>query len=241
MYIDLSEKHGHRNDHGFACGAEFNVKIRRRINIPDFVREKLSQSEIDEVWWEEAGRTRDSLKDALSRRYKWIGELAFVGRGPGWLAIEDTGCGTRNWDTISKVVDQYLKNFIKSMEAPRFWRDVAGVASSESSSAHHATMKTPKKKSPAQLQRDIDAALGRSDTSAPSLKWGPAVRGHGEVTARSGYRAFVQPSGSGKWHWEVKPVGYEMLDPKRSVGAGTTSSKAAAKAAAGRLLLAQLS
>jgi hypothetical protein len=72
------------------------------------------------------------------------------------------------------------------------------------------------------------------------LKWNPAVRGHGEVTARSGFRAFVQPAGSGKWRWEVKPVGYEMIDPMRSVGAGTASSKTAAKTAAARLLLAQL-
>jgi hypothetical protein len=156
-YIDLSEKHGHRNDHGFACGAEFNVKIRRRINIPDFVREKLSQSAIDEIWWEEAGQARDSLKDALSRRYKWVGEMAFVGRGPGWLAIEDTGCRPRNWDTIDKVVDQYLKEFIKSMEAPSFWRDIAGVASEKSKAPaqHHAT----RKKSPARLEHDIHKAL----------------------------------------------------------------------------------
>ncbi len=71
----------------------------------------------------------------------------FVGRGPGWLAIEDTGCGTRNWDTIGKVVDQHLKGFIKSMEAPSFWRDVRGVAPEESPTHHHATMKTSTKKS----------------------------------------------------------------------------------------------
>ena len=141
-YIDLSEKHGHRSDHGFACGAEFNVKIRRRINIPDFVREKLSQGEIDEIWWEEAGRSRDGLKDALSRRYKWIGELAFVGRGPGWLAIEDTACRPRNWDTIGKLVDQYLKEFIKSMEAPSFWRDIAGVETAAAPAVSHATKKS---------------------------------------------------------------------------------------------------
>jgi hypothetical protein len=80
----------------------------------------------------------------------------------------------------------------------------------------------------------------RSHATKPALRWDPAVRGRGEVTARSGYRAFVQPVGTGKWHWEVKPVGYEMLDPKRSVGTGTASSKAAAKAAASRLLLSQL-
>lgn len=157
-YIDLSEKHGHRDDHGFACGAEFNVKIRRRINIPDFVREKLSQHEIDEIWWEEAKQSRDQLRGALSRRYKWIGELAFVGRGPGWLAIEDTGCRPRNWDAIGKTVDQYLKSFIKSMEDPNFWGAIEGLApekSPKSAARHHST----RKKSPAQLEHDIHKTL----------------------------------------------------------------------------------
>ena len=192
-YIDLSEKHGHRNDHGFACGAEFNVKIRRRLNIPDFVREQLSEGAIDEIWWEDARQARDSLKDALSRSYKWIGDLAFVGRGPGWLAIEDTGCRPRNWDTIGKVVDQYLKNFIKSMEDPKFWRDIKGVTSNESSTVRHSTRKASSarntaprqyatKKKPAQLQREIDEALARSDTSAPRM-----VMSKGRLVAPHGY------------------------------------------------------
>ena len=102
-------------------------------------------------------------------------------------------------------------------------------------SSQHAT-----KKSAAQLQREIDEALANPQSRKTVLRWDPAVRGRGEVTARSGYRAFVQPLSAGKWHWEVKPVGYEVLDPKRSVGTGTASSKAAAKAAASRLLLSQL-
>ncbi|MCX5747303.1 MAG: hypothetical protein NT062_32960 [Proteobacteria bacterium] len=166
-HIDLSEKSGHRADHGFKCGAEFNVKIRRRIDIPDFVREQLSQSAIDEVWWEEAGRVRDALRETLSRRYKWIGEMAFVGRGPGWLAIEDTGCGSRNWDTIGKAVDQHLKSFIKSMESPGLWKAMGVEPSTTKPSSHlgrgkvhHATKRTSsKKKTPAELQRDIDEVL----------------------------------------------------------------------------------
>jgi len=74
---------------------------------------------------------------------------------------------------------------------------------------------------------------------ASRLKWNPAVRGRGEVTARSGFRAFIQPAGSGKWRWEVKPVGYEVIDPTRSIGSGMASSRASAKTAAARLLLVQ--
>lgn len=76
--------------------------------------------------------------------------------------------------------------------------------------------------------------------STASLRWDPAVRGRGEVTARSGFRAFVQPTDGGEWRWEVKPIGYEMIDPKRSIGEGTANSKAKAKAAASRVLLSQL-
>jgi len=145
QYINLSDHHGHRDDHGFACGAEFNVKTRRRIYIPDFVREALSEGAIDEIWREEAEQKRNSLRKALSRRYKWIGELAFVGRNAGWLAIQDTACRPRNWDTIGKIVGQYFREFIKSMEDPVFWSNIRGI--------------TPKK-SPAEIKRDIAEALG---------------------------------------------------------------------------------
>lgn len=160
-YIDLAERHGHRGDHGFDCGAEFDVKMHgRRVHIPDFVREQLSESQIDDMWWTEAQRSRDSLRDALQRRYKWIGELAFVGRGPGWLAIEDTGCRTRNWDTIGKIVEKYFKAFVASMEDPSFWTEVANVEPPSARRAAHAT-----KKSPAQLDREIAEALAGSESS----------------------------------------------------------------------------
>ena len=190
-YIDLSEKHGHRDDHGFACGAEFNVKIRRRINIPDFVREQLSQAAIDEIWWEEAGQSRDSLKDALSRRYKWIGELAFVGRGPGWLAIEDTACRPRNWDTIGKVVDQYLKSFIKSMEAPSFWRDVKGIASKESGALHHATRKPVAR---ATITQAVES-LGPHYAKPPMLKEMGWSQREIEAAVRKGDLAWLRDGG----------------------------------------------
>lgn len=141
-YIDLSDKHGHRDDHGFQCGAEFNVKIRRRINIPNFVRDELSENQIDNEWWEEAQRSRESLGDTLRKRYKWIGELTFVGRGPGWLAIEDTDCKSRNWDTIGKIVEQHLKTFIKSMENPTFWTDIIVAVPFAKKSVQHATKKS---------------------------------------------------------------------------------------------------
>ena len=213
-YIDLSKKHGHRNDHGFACGAEFNVKIRRRINIPDFVREQLSQGEIDAIWWEEAGQARDNLREALSRRYKWIGEMAFVGRGPGWLAIEDTDCHkitgllaagarTRNWDTIGKVVDQYLKNFIKSMEAPSFWRDVKGVAAEESPTLHHSTRKS-------ELLRNISTPHAEKyqtwdgNVTVARFKrglWSVLPRGKAPFMVPSKRAAFDQALGIASRHW----------------------------------------
>jgi hypothetical protein len=152
-YLDLSNKHGHRDDHGFACGAEFNVKIRRRINIPDFAREQFSETSIDTIWQEEAGQSRDALGEALRRRYKWIGGLSFVGRNLGWLAIEDTECKQRNWEVISKIVEKRLKSFIKMMEGPAFWTEVVVNA----------------KKTSAQLEREIAEAL-----SAP-LPTGSAV------------------------------------------------------------------
>jgi len=153
QYVDLSERHGHRDDHGFACGAEFNIKIRRRVLIPDFVRERLSEMQVDGLWVEEAERAKEELQGDLQRRYKWIGQIAFVGRGPGWLAIEDTGCRPRNWDTIGKVVAQRLKEFVASMEDADTWRDIRGI--------RPASAPAPTKTPPAQLKREIEAVVGR--------------------------------------------------------------------------------
>lgn len=147
QHIDLSERHGHRDDHRFQCGAEFNVKIRRRINIPDFVREEMSEGQIDDAWWEEAQRSREALGETLRKRYKWIGELAFVGRGPGWLAIEDTGCKTRNWDAIGKIVEQHLRAFVKNMENSTFWTDIIVVIPAAKKWTSHATKKSQTSKS----------------------------------------------------------------------------------------------
>lgn len=223
-YIDLSDKQGHRADHGFACGAEFNVKLRRRINIPDFVREQLSQSAIDEIWWEEAGQSRDSLKEALSRRYKWIGELSFVGRGPGWLAIEDTGCRARNWDTIGKVVDQYLKSFVKSMENPRFWRDVKGVSSHEAASQHHAaTHATSHATKKTGLLRNVSTPHEEKyqtwdgNVTVSNLKrglWSVLPRGHAPFMVGSKREAFDQALGISSRHWGLPKE--QAFPPRRA-------------------------
>lgn len=216
-YIDLSEKQGHRADHGFTCGAEFDVKLRRRVNLPDFVREQLSQTAIDEIWWEEAGQSRDSLKEALSRRYKWVGELAFVGRGPGWLAIEDTGCRTRNWDTIGKVVDQYLKSFVKSMESPSFWRDVKGVsADSEGVSQHHATKKS-------ELLRNVSTSHQEKyqtwdgNVTVSNVKrglWSVLPRGKAPFMVGSKREAFDQALGISTRHWGMPKE--QAFPPRRA-------------------------
>jgi len=205
-HIDLSKSHGHRDDHGFACGAEFNVRTRRRINIPDFVRDQLSEREIDDIWWEEAGQARDSLRETLTRRYKWIGRLMFAGRGPGWLAIEDTGCRPRNWETIGKVIEQRLQSFIKVMESPSFWRDIKGI-DPKAPTVHHATRK--------ELQysegRYIVRAQNRGDTyrfankaSAKAFARTLAI----ETTKASVYDEKTSP------HW---PIASFMRDPSGRV------------------------
>lgn len=104
----------------------FRVKLRRRIEIPNFVRERLSEPQIDDLWWEEARRSRDALQGELQRRYKWVGGIEFIGRGPDWLVIEDTGDGRRprNWDAVGKIVEQCLREFVSSMEDAGTWRDI---------------------------------------------------------------------------------------------------------------------
>lgn len=121
-YIDLLDSDGHRRDHGFDAGAEFDVKLHgRRIDIPDRVRDVLSADEIDSIWWDEANLAREDLEASLHRRYQWTGRTMFVGRGPGWLAIEDTVGRRRNWEPIQHAVTRRLKSFVRMMESEDFW------------------------------------------------------------------------------------------------------------------------
>lgn len=78
----------------------------------------------------------------------------FVGRHPGWLAIEDTGDGRRprNWDAVGKIVEQRLREFVSSMEDADTWRDIRGV--------DPTSALVPARKSPAQLSREVEAVVG---------------------------------------------------------------------------------
>jgi len=120
-FIDLSEGSGHERDHGFRHGAEFDVRVRR-VNVPDFAREHFSEDTLDDMWWQFADQHRKDLEYDLRKRYPWVGRTMFVGRGPGWLAIEDTVGRKRNWAPIADKVTRYLKNFVAHMEDEGFWR-----------------------------------------------------------------------------------------------------------------------
>jgi hypothetical protein len=95
-------------------------------------------------------------------------------------------------------------------------------------------------------KKSKSAGTAKNPFRQKELHWDPAVRGRGQVAARSGHRAFVYPDGFGQWSWEVtSPVEETRGGITRTVHfrkqVGTANSKAQAKVAAERFLLAQLS
>ena len=117
---------GHSRDTGFHAGAEFDVRFTRRVDVPQFARVRGEQW-IEEIWWQRADQYRAQLMEDLSRKYLWVGRSAFCGRGPGWLAIEDTRAKEdRDWEPIAKIVKKRLREFLVEMESDEFWRQEMG-------------------------------------------------------------------------------------------------------------------
>lgn len=78
---------------------DFDIKIQRRINIPDVVREIKDWTE-SELSDHVESAMAEFLKDfvmALMERYPWIAEWAQSGRSGGWLVLR----------TENPVLDEY--------------------------------------------------------------------------------------------------------------------------------------
>jgi hypothetical protein len=61
-----------------------------KINIPDSVREKLSEEEINSMVEDYTKDTLDSFMEDLKGHYKWIDDIGLAGRSGGWLVMSDS-------------------------------------------------------------------------------------------------------------------------------------------------------
>lgn len=259
--LDIKEVLGSRS---VAAGLKRDVGdawIQRARQEPETSPKRLKHGDYIATFEgiENTGTPQASAKWKITRRGKEVGtmhESSSYGWGRPtttmrqlvWSGVHPPGASDSRTPEYGLTFDQgpsdshaqALAAFARAADRLISWRQKHGYAATgfaHSGKARRSTTRSGNMSAGGTGTRRRSHATVRSTAS---LRWNPAVRGSGEVTARSGFRAFVQPAGSGKWRWEVKPVGYEMIDPKRSIGEGTANSKAKAKAAAGRALLSQL-
>lgn len=126
----------HRHDTGFDEGYGFNIKIYR-VDIPDSVREALSEDRIDQVvrhfFEEEISNFEEFLKD----RFPWIKRVTTAGRQSGWLVLEpkepfyendwvsirDLKKRISDLHKIKSLVERGKQGVEKSLADPGFWEE----------------------------------------------------------------------------------------------------------------------
>lgn len=130
-------------------GYQFNVKVMR-INIPDSVREKLSEDRINELVKDYTEDILDSFMKSLKGQYKWIGDIGLAGRSGGWLVMSDDDAiystiddGRHDDDEEKEIIktaksrlsdleeiDERVKKekseYIKTLQSKDVWKDWMG-------------------------------------------------------------------------------------------------------------------
>jgi len=85
--LKIFEKFRSRHEHEENI-FEFDIKIEF-IEIPEWVYDKLSEREVDELFWFELEDRLNDFVNELKEKYDWIGRVWTAGRMGGWLNIED--------------------------------------------------------------------------------------------------------------------------------------------------------
>jgi hypothetical protein len=81
---------------------EFNIKIRK-VNIPDEVREKFSEVQIQDIYDFAASQRLKDFMDNLKPEFPWIRDWRQDGRSGGWLVIEPDAAALNDYGNIEDV------------------------------------------------------------------------------------------------------------------------------------------
>jgi hypothetical protein len=94
---------GHLSRHQRSGEAyEFDIKIQK-INIPDEVRERVSDSRIGAIFEVEASGRLNAFMDELKNDFPWIHEWRQDGRSGGWLVIEPDAAALDEYGNVEDV------------------------------------------------------------------------------------------------------------------------------------------
>ena len=80
------EKYLEEQRHGKSGDFNFGIKIQK-VDVPDWVREKLSENEIEDIYAEQQQRELEAFMEELPSDYPWIQEVTQEGRMGGWLVV----------------------------------------------------------------------------------------------------------------------------------------------------------
>lgn len=123
---------------------EFNIKIYR-VNIPDKVRDKVTELEIQALFEFEVEQALEELTEVLKRRFSWIENIRTAGRSDGWLVLDakdsvverdDDGYlvatpealeRLEDLEEISGIVDNAKRNFVGTIESYGWWAEAFPV------------------------------------------------------------------------------------------------------------------
>jgi hypothetical protein len=130
----------HEGGRRWSDSYEFNIKIYR-VNIPDKVRDKVTEDEIHELYEFESEAALNELMEILKHRFSWIESVSLEGRSGGWLALHATDSVVEQDDKghlvatpealerledleqIDGIVDEAKRNFVGTMESFDWWAE----------------------------------------------------------------------------------------------------------------------
>jgi hypothetical protein len=115
---------------------EFGIKIRK-VNIPDKVREKLSEAQIQDAFDSEASQRLDAFMEQLKDDFPWILRWRQDGRSGGWLVIEPDAAALDDYGNVEDVrfakkrlndlneitrrVEASKRDFVDDMQSGEWW------------------------------------------------------------------------------------------------------------------------
>ena len=94
----------------------FCIKVQK-IDVPDSVRHRISEEELDERASWHAQCLLEGLIEELKEEFAWIETVFQDGRSGGWLAINEKDGLRYQLDTMNTLQDEDLRDMLKTARA----------------------------------------------------------------------------------------------------------------------------
>lgn len=119
---------------------DFNIKLQK-IYVPDAVRRRLGEEEINRIAEDLARSDLEAFMDQLQKDFPWIHEWRQEGRSGGWLTIvpdhavlddygniddlRDAKKRLKDLHEIERQVEKAKNQHVAALESKRWWDEVA--------------------------------------------------------------------------------------------------------------------